>query len=54
MSKPERPVSACMVVPPSDISRTRPLVRLILNQIGRRLAEMLPLDSAGVAPRDSC
>jgi type IV secretion system protein VirD4 len=31
----ERPVSLYLVVPPSDISRTRPLVRLILNQIGR-------------------
>jgi type IV secretion system protein VirD4 len=29
------------VVPPSDISRTKPLVRLILNQIGRRLTEEL-------------
>jgi type IV secretion system protein VirD4 len=28
-------------VPPSDISRTKPLVRLILNQIGRRLTEEL-------------
>jgi type IV secretion system protein VirD4 len=35
-----------MVVPPSDISRTRPLVRLILNQIARRLTETLPADSA--------
>jgi type IV secretion system protein VirD4 len=35
----ERPVSLYLVVPPSDISRTRPLVRLILNQIGRRLTE---------------
>ncbi len=41
----ERPVSLYLVVPPSDISRTRPLVRLILNQIGRRLTESLgPLD----------
>ena len=30
------------MVPPSDISRTRPLVRLILNQIARRLTEVLP------------
>jgi type IV secretion system protein VirD4 len=30
-----------LVVPPSDISRTKPLVRLILNQIGRRLTEEL-------------
>ena len=29
------------MVPPSDISRTKPLVRLILNQIGRRLTEDL-------------
>jgi type IV secretion system protein VirD4 len=28
-------------VPPSDISRTKPLIRLVLNQIGRRLTEEL-------------
>ena len=38
----ERPVSLYLVVPPSDISRTRPLMRLILNQVGRRLTERLP------------
>ncbi|HEX5258596.1 MAG TPA: conjugal transfer protein TraG [Sphingomicrobium sp.] len=38
----ERPVSLYLVVPPSDISRTKPLVRLVLNQIGRRLTERLP------------
>lgn len=37
----EHPISLYLVVPPSDISRTRPLVRLILNQIGRRLTESL-------------
>ena len=37
----EHPVSLYLVVPPSDISRTRPLMRLILNQIGRRLTEDL-------------
>jgi len=37
----ERPVSLYLVVPPSDISRTKPLVRLVLNQIGRRLTEEL-------------
>jgi type IV secretion system protein VirD4 len=37
----ERPVSLYFVIPPSDISRTRPLVRLILNQIARRLTERL-------------
>ncbi|MBW4331122.1 conjugal transfer protein TraG [Stakelama sp. CBK3Z-3] len=36
-----RPVSLFLVVPPSDISRTKPLVRLVLNQIGRRLTERL-------------
>ena len=35
------PASLYLVVPPSDISRTKPLVRLILNQIGRRLTEEL-------------
>ena len=34
-------VSLYLVIPPSDISRTKPLVRLILNQIGRRLTEEL-------------
>jgi len=37
----KHPVSLYLVVPPSDISRTKPLVRLILNQIGRRLTEKL-------------
>jgi type IV secretion system protein VirD4 len=36
-----RPASLYLVVPPSDISRTKPLVRLVLNQIGRRLTERL-------------
>ncbi|MBB4010455.1 conjugal transfer protein TraG [Allorhizobium taibaishanense] len=37
----KKPVTLYLVVPPSDISRTKPLVRLILNQIGRRLTEDL-------------
>ena len=37
----EHPVSLYLVVPPSDISRTKPLIRLLLNQIGRRLTESL-------------
>lgn len=37
----EYPVSLYLVVPPSDISRTKPLIRLILNQVGRRLTESL-------------
>jgi type IV secretion system protein VirD4 len=36
-----QPTTLYLVVPPSDISRTKPLVRLILNQIGRRLTEEL-------------
>ncbi len=37
----ERPTTLYLVVPPSDINRTKPLIRLILNQIGRRLTEEL-------------
>jgi type IV secretion system protein VirD4 len=37
----ERPVSLYFVVPTSDIERTRPVVRLLLNVIGRRLTEHL-------------
>ncbi|NPD17483.1 conjugal transfer protein TraG [Xinfangfangia sp. D13-10-4-6] len=35
------PVTLYLVVPPSDINRTKPLIRLLLNQIGRRLTEDL-------------
>ena len=44
----DHPVSLYLVVPPSDISRTKPLIRLILNQIGRRLTESLD-GSDGIA-----
>lgn len=37
----QNPSTLYLVVPPSDISRTKPLIRLILNQIGRRLTEEL-------------
>ncbi|MQW87833.1 conjugal transfer protein TraG [Sinorhizobium saheli] len=37
----ERPATLYLVVPPSDINRTKPLIRLLLNQIGRRLTEEL-------------
>ena len=40
----DRPATLYLVVPPSDISRTKPLVRLVLNQIGRRLTEDLHAD----------
>ncbi|XIA62022.1 conjugal transfer protein TraG [Bradyrhizobium sp. TZ2] len=45
----DRPVTLYLVVPPSDISRTKPLIRLILNQIGRRLTETLNVNDG--APR---
>jgi type IV secretion system protein VirD4 len=41
LTSAEHPVTLYLVVPPSDISRTKPLIRLILNQIGRRLTESL-------------
>jgi type IV secretion system protein VirD4 len=37
----KKPISLYLVIPPADLSRTKPLVRLILNQIGRRLTESL-------------
>ncbi len=40
-----KPATLYLVVPPSDISRTKPLIRLVLNQIGRRLTEDLQAKS---------
>ena len=40
------PISLYLVVPPSDISRTKPLIRLVLNQIGRRLTEHLHAENS--------
>lgn len=40
----DRPISLYLVIPPSDIARTKPLMRLVLNQIGRRLTESLDTD----------
>ena len=37
----DRPSSLYLVVPPSDLVRTRPIIRLMLNQIGRRLTESM-------------
>ena len=37
----EHPTTLYLVVPPSDINRTKPLMRLLLNQVGRRLTEDL-------------
>ena len=41
LAESDRPATLYLVVPPSDISRTKPLIRLLLNQIGRRLTEEL-------------
>jgi type IV secretion system protein VirD4 len=38
----ERPLSLYLACPPSDVSRTKPLMRLVLNQIARRLTEKEP------------
>ena len=46
----EQPATLYLVVPPSDISRTKPLVRLILNQIGRRLTEELDVEAPAASP----
>jgi len=46
----EHPVSLYLAAPPSDISRTKPLMRLILNQIGRRLTETIAFKD-GIADR---
>lgn len=48
----ERPLSLYIIVPPSDMVRTRPLMRLILTMIGRRLTESLQVrrpEGAGAA-----
>jgi type IV secretion system protein VirD4 len=37
----ERPVSLYLTVPPSDLARTRTLMRLLLSQMGARLTEKL-------------
>ncbi len=41
----EQPTTLYLVVPPSDINRTKPLMRLLLNQVGRRLTEDLQANS---------
>ena len=42
----KQPTTLYLVIPPSDISRTKPLIRLLLNQIGRRLTEELAPDTS--------
>jgi type IV secretion system protein VirD4 len=40
----DRPVSLYLTVPPSDLTRTRPLIRLLLAQLGARLTESTSSD----------
>lgn len=47
----ERPVSLYVTVPPSDLTRVRPLVRLLINQIGRRLTERMDFEEGRHTPR---
>jgi type IV secretion system protein VirD4 len=47
----ERPVSLYLVVPPSDLSRTRPLIRLLLNQIARQLTDRQTVAQVAAPPR---
>jgi type IV secretion system protein VirD4 len=47
----ERPVSLYLTVPPSDLTRTRPLMRLLLAQLGARLTERLHTDHDASAQR---
>ena len=47
----DRPVSLYLTTPPSDIIRTRPLLRLLLNQLGRRLTETLDAGGMSGSPR---
>jgi type IV secretion system protein VirD4 len=47
----KHPVSLYLVVPPSDLERTRPLVRLMLNQMGKRLTETMSVKGPGYAHR---
>jgi type IV secretion system protein VirD4 len=46
----ERPVSLYLTVPPSDLSRLRPLTRLLIQQIGRRLTERMDFEDGRHAP----
>jgi type IV secretion system protein VirD4 len=46
----ERPVSLYLTVPSSDLSRTRPLVRMILNQALRRLTEKMSFEDGRPIP----
>jgi type IV secretion system protein VirD4 len=46
----DRRVSLYLTIPPSDIYRTRPLLRLLLQQIVSRLTETMDFSEPGAAP----
>ena len=46
LTNADRPVSLYLVIPPSDIDRTKPLVRLLFNQFGRRLTEKMEFENS--------
>jgi len=50
LTRGAHPVSLYLVVPPSDLDRTRPLVRLLLNQMGKRLTEKMDAPGQGPGP----
>jgi len=43
----QRKSSLYLVVPPSDKDRLKPLLRLIINQVVRRLTESMDFDANG-------
>jgi type IV secretion system protein VirD4 len=47
----DHPVSLYLVIPPSDLERTRPLVRLMLQQMGKRLTETMSVAGLGYSHR---
>lgn len=46
LTNADRPVSLYLVIPPSDIDRAKPLVRLLFNQFGRRLTEKMEFEDS--------
>ncbi len=47
----DHPVSLYLVVPPSDLSRLRRLIRIVLTQIGQRLTERMEFATGPAAPK---
>jgi len=47
----DHPVSLYLVVPPSDLSRLRRVIRLVLNQVGQRLTERMEFAPASAPKR---